>query len=189
MAKLEPYRGDYYLWNYIPSMAAAVIFIVLFLITTGLHTWRIYKTKSWFCIAFTIGCLCKYPSISLEIWACSNLYSRGHRLHRTSEGGQQYRQAPSICHPKLLHPRCSSLFGRIDLHDTRPNYTICPRRTSFYHSDQLAHKNFRHRGSFVIFRTSRILRVDVQWQHCQSWWKGRVGRSIHPDHSFWVFLP
>ncbi|TEY86385.1 hypothetical protein BOTCAL_0009g00120 [Botryotinia calthae] len=57
MAKLEPYRGDYYLWNYIPSKAAAIIFIILFIVTTGLHTWRIYKTKSWFCIAFTVGCL------------------------------------------------------------------------------------------------------------------------------------
>ncbi|KAF7894519.1 uncharacterized protein EAF01_009970 [Botrytis porri] len=55
MAKLEPYHDDYYLWNYVPSMAAAVIFIVLFIITTGLHTWRMFKTKSWFCTAFFIG--------------------------------------------------------------------------------------------------------------------------------------
>ncbi|KAF5878058.1 putative rta1 domain protein [Botrytis fragariae] len=55
MAKLEPYRGDYYLWNYIPSIAAAVIFIILFILTTALHTWRMFKTKSWFCTAFCVG--------------------------------------------------------------------------------------------------------------------------------------
>ncbi|KAF7959068.1 hypothetical protein EAE96_002585 [Botrytis aclada] len=57
MAILEPYRGDYYLWNYIPSIAASIIFIILFIITTALHTWRLFKTKSWFCISFCVGCL------------------------------------------------------------------------------------------------------------------------------------
>ncbi|TGO65901.1 hypothetical protein BOTNAR_0073g00260 [Botryotinia narcissicola] len=55
MTKLEPYQDDYYLWNYVPSMAAAVLFIVLFIITTGLHTWRMFKTESWFCTAFCVG--------------------------------------------------------------------------------------------------------------------------------------
>ncbi|THV52979.1 hypothetical protein BGAL_0063g00370 [Botrytis galanthina] len=60
MAKLEPYSGDYYLWNYIPSITAAVIFIILFIITTALHTWRMFKTKSWFCTAFCIGGLFEF---------------------------------------------------------------------------------------------------------------------------------
>ncbi|KAF7906689.1 hypothetical protein EAF00_000968 [Botryotinia globosa] len=60
MAKLEPYSGDYYLWNYVPSTAAAVIFIILFIITTALHTWRMFKTKSWFCTAFCIGGLFEF---------------------------------------------------------------------------------------------------------------------------------
>ncbi|KAF7893223.1 uncharacterized protein EAF02_000761 [Botrytis sinoallii] len=60
MAKLEPYSGDYYLWNYIPSMTAAVIFIILFIITTALHTWRMFKTKSWFCTAFCVGGLFEF---------------------------------------------------------------------------------------------------------------------------------
>lgn len=59
MAKLEPYRGGYYLWNYVPSIAGAVIFLLLFLGMTALISWRMFKTKTWFCLPFAIGGLCK----------------------------------------------------------------------------------------------------------------------------------
>ena len=62
MAVLKPYDGtDYHLWKYLPSEAASIIFIVLFLAITALHFWRIYKLRSWFCLAFAVGCLCKFP--------------------------------------------------------------------------------------------------------------------------------
>ncbi|KAL2811277.1 RTA1 like protein-domain-containing protein [Aspergillus granulosus] len=55
MAKLEPFRGDYYLWEYVPSIAASIIFLVLFLIPTLFHTWKAWKTRARFCIPFCIG--------------------------------------------------------------------------------------------------------------------------------------
>ncbi|KZM28536.1 uncharacterized protein EKO05_0005988 [Ascochyta rabiei] len=55
MAVLEPYKGGYYLWNYVPSIAAAVIFISLFLVITALLSWRMFKTKTWFCVPFAFG--------------------------------------------------------------------------------------------------------------------------------------
>ena len=54
MAKLESHNG-YYLWRYVPSIAAAVIFAILFAAGAAVHTWRMVKTKTWFCIAFTVG--------------------------------------------------------------------------------------------------------------------------------------
>ncbi|KAG9233282.1 RTA1 like protein-domain-containing protein [Amylocarpus encephaloides] len=57
MAQLLPYRGDYYLWKYVPNVGAAALFIILFLIMTGLHAWRAWVTSSRFCCAFTIGSL------------------------------------------------------------------------------------------------------------------------------------
>jgi hypothetical protein len=59
MAVLEPHKGGYYLWNYLPSVPAAVIFILAFLVMTSLITWRMWKTKTWFCTAFAIGGFCK----------------------------------------------------------------------------------------------------------------------------------
>ncbi|KAF7557966.1 hypothetical protein G7Z17_g243 [Cylindrodendrum hubeiense] len=55
MAELKPYRGGYYLWNYLPSTPAAIIFLILFLLITGAVAWRMYKTKTWFCSVFVIG--------------------------------------------------------------------------------------------------------------------------------------
>jgi hypothetical protein len=43
------------LYRYDPSMAAAVIFIFLFLSVTGLHTYQLIRTKTWFFSCFVIG--------------------------------------------------------------------------------------------------------------------------------------
>ncbi|MCJ1308128.1 hypothetical protein MMC25_001780 [Agyrium rufum] len=60
MAVLEPLAGTtFYLWNYLPSQPASIIFIILFFITTTLHLWRMFELRSWFCIPFTIGCICE----------------------------------------------------------------------------------------------------------------------------------
>ncbi|PLB45131.1 RTA1 like protein [Aspergillus steynii IBT 23096] len=54
MPELQSYKG-YYLWQYVPSRAAAVIFLLLFLGATAFHVWKIWKLKTWFCICFAIG--------------------------------------------------------------------------------------------------------------------------------------
>ncbi|KAH8588236.1 putative RTA1 domain protein [Bisporella sp. PMI_857] len=59
MAVLEPYKGDYYLWKFLPSQPASIIFTLLFLAITFPHFWRIYQMRSWFCVSFAIGCLCE----------------------------------------------------------------------------------------------------------------------------------
>ncbi|THY80686.1 RTA1-domain-containing protein [Aureobasidium pullulans] len=60
MGKLLPYRGDYYLWKYVPSIAGAVIFILLFICTTALNGWKTWKNKTWFCIPLVIGCFMEF---------------------------------------------------------------------------------------------------------------------------------
>jgi hypothetical protein len=63
MAVLEPYSGDYYLWHYLPSIPAAVIFTLIFLGCTFGLSWRSWKARAKFCIPFIIGTLCKTTSI------------------------------------------------------------------------------------------------------------------------------
>ncbi|KAF7587061.1 hypothetical protein BBP40_007818 [Aspergillus hancockii] len=55
MAQLEPYRGGYYLWKYLPSIPAAAIFFILFLGMTVFHFWKLWKMRARFCLAFAIG--------------------------------------------------------------------------------------------------------------------------------------
>ncbi|EME81378.1 uncharacterized protein MYCFIDRAFT_72179 [Pseudocercospora fijiensis CIRAD86] len=44
---------EYY--HYHPSIAAAVVFILLFLATTSLHGYQMFRTRTWFMIAFFTG--------------------------------------------------------------------------------------------------------------------------------------
>ncbi|KAL5621095.1 hypothetical protein FOBRF1_004341 [Fusarium oxysporum] len=55
MAQLKPYRGDYYLWLYIPSTPAAAIFTTLFALGTAYIIWRMFRSRTWFCTAFVVG--------------------------------------------------------------------------------------------------------------------------------------
>ncbi|RSL53636.1 hypothetical protein CEP53_007686 [Fusarium sp. AF-6] len=55
MAVLEPYRGNYYLWKYLPSLEGAAISAALFSIATIAHLLRLSKNRSWFAIPFPIG--------------------------------------------------------------------------------------------------------------------------------------
>ncbi|PYI11235.1 putative RTA1 domain protein [Aspergillus sclerotiicarbonarius CBS 121057] len=48
-------RGTYTFWYYVPSLGAAVIFLLLFIVLTGLHCWKLFTTRTWFCISFTLG--------------------------------------------------------------------------------------------------------------------------------------
>ncbi|KAJ5360704.1 hypothetical protein N7517_009895 [Penicillium concentricum] len=47
--------GGYYLWKYVPSLPAAIIFLILFVAATTFHFWKLHRTKAWFCLAFSLG--------------------------------------------------------------------------------------------------------------------------------------
>lgn len=54
--------SDYKLYQYDPSMVAAVIFIILFLVTSLLHTYQLVRTRTWYFIPFCIGIYCTFLS-------------------------------------------------------------------------------------------------------------------------------
>lgn len=58
MPTLQTYKGVY-LWEYVPSLALAIVFGVAFALTTLAHTWKIYNTRLWFCSPFAFGGLRK----------------------------------------------------------------------------------------------------------------------------------
>ena len=50
---------DFEYYHYNPSMAAAIIFIIVFAATTAMHGYQMFRTKTWFLVPFFIGGLCK----------------------------------------------------------------------------------------------------------------------------------
>ncbi|KAF4469012.1 RTA1 domain [Fusarium albosuccineum] len=53
--ELLPFKDDFYLWSYVPSIPAAAIFLIIFLALSILHTWKMYRKWMWFCFPFVIG--------------------------------------------------------------------------------------------------------------------------------------
>jgi hypothetical protein len=46
---------EYKLWNYTPSVAGGAIGAIVFAVVTSLHTYRLVRNRTWFCIPFVIG--------------------------------------------------------------------------------------------------------------------------------------
>jgi len=51
--------GSYQLYQYDPSLPAAIVAIVLFAIVTFYHVWLIIRHRSWYFIPFIVGGFCK----------------------------------------------------------------------------------------------------------------------------------
>ena len=58
---------SYIFWYYTPSLPVAVIFMLIFMGLTGLHPWKLFTTKTWFCIAFTLGGLCMFTLFGIDL--------------------------------------------------------------------------------------------------------------------------
>lgn len=56
---------EFKLYRYDPSMAAAVLFIILFLLITAIHSYQMFRTRVWIFIPFVIGGYCTSASNSL----------------------------------------------------------------------------------------------------------------------------
>ncbi|KAI0835138.1 RTA1-domain-containing protein [Hypoxylon sp. FL0890] len=60
---------DFKLYRYDPSLAAAIVFVVVFAILTALHTWRLYRNHAVYFTAFTIGGLFQVIGYCGRIWS------------------------------------------------------------------------------------------------------------------------
>ena len=59
MANTDP--TTFHLYAYTPSLAAAIIFTILFALTTSLHSYQLTKTRAWYLTPIVIGGLCTQP--------------------------------------------------------------------------------------------------------------------------------
>jgi hypothetical protein len=105
------------LYHYNPSIAGAVIFVLLFVGTTGLHFYQLSRARTWFMIPFAIGGICKSLLSLRKVttqWLINPSTSSG--MHR-------------VCSSSPLWPRIAKLeFGSIHhpitSHSHRPG-SIC----------------------------------------------------------------
>jgi hypothetical protein len=63
----------YVFYSYNPSMAAAVVFIVVFGISSLLHTYQLVRARTWYFIPFLIGCLCMLPETLIKSYLLTDV--------------------------------------------------------------------------------------------------------------------
>ncbi|KAF7720298.1 Uncharacterized protein PECH_003417 [Penicillium ucsense] len=71
------YARDYTFWYYTPSLAAAVIFLLAYIVLTGLHSMKMFKGKKWFCIPFTCGGIFEIIGYIGRVMAHNDITSMG----------------------------------------------------------------------------------------------------------------
>jgi len=76
----------FHLYQYLPSLAAAAVAVVVFAVLTALHAWRMQKAKAYYFVPFLIGGICKSISRGItsryNITDSSLLKSPSRRLRR-----------------------------------------------------------------------------------------------------------
>lgn len=79
---------EFELYRYTPSLAAAIVSVVLFTILTGLHVWRMVRARAFYFVAFTIGGACKSILCTLNAHSSAPtdiaLYSSNTRILRSN---------------------------------------------------------------------------------------------------------
>ena len=51
-------HGGYVFYHYVPSLPAAIVFVVLFALTTFYHIFQIGKKRTWYFIPLAVGGFC-----------------------------------------------------------------------------------------------------------------------------------
>jgi len=140
-------------YKYKPSMAAAVIFIMLFIAATSVHIFQMIKHKAWFFTAFIIGGCCKLDTANL-LWIprLTRLCSRVYRLWGARQVFTRVSQVYNrpLCDTELASTLGPLFLRRIHLYDSWTYHSPDRRRKSFYHSNKVAHYRLCERRYHIL---------------------------------------
>lgn len=134
-------------YDYTPSLAAAVIFCILFGSITGYHFWLLFRNRTWFFIVFGIGGLCLFLLSKISSRAYTDFFqhsSRNCRLWGSSNKrkSKSWLHASAIPCPKSLDFACAFAFRRINLYASRSRNPCNWRRLPITHSRSISNNNF-----------------------------------------------
>ena len=191
--------STYVLYQYTPSLVAAVVFAILFLSTTAIHLWQRISNHTQYFNPFIVGGICKDI---LDIYApqiLSTPHSSQNTTNKISSYSSNHRIRGSHClsFPHNIHyPLCNSdtlattrphsICG-IDLPGSRPGDQVFAGRTPQLCASEI-HDHHLCYGRCSLFRSSSCWRRchERQWI-CRSpsyWPVDYCGRSLRPAYLF-----
>ncbi|KAM6507179.1 hypothetical protein FALCPG4_018561 [Fusarium falciforme] len=66
---------DFKLYRYDPSLPAAIVSVIAFAVLTALHTWRLWRSRAFYFIAFALGGLFQAIGYCARIWSHFDKFS------------------------------------------------------------------------------------------------------------------
>ena len=149
MGEQHPSLDDpnaFVLYRYHPNSVAAVIFVVLFALSTALHIFQSFRRKAWFLIPLIIGGLCEFgyrlllPAISrtglyqTDLYRCRTVETVGY-VGRAQSAKNQWALGPYIIQsilllvaPALFAASIYMTLGRIILIRDAEQYSIIKKK-------------------------------------------------------------
>lgn len=174
-------------YPYDASIAAAVLFTILFFVSSIVHLYQLLRTRTWYLLPFLIGGICK---LNLKVRQLQSMIadprpSRRNRLcfpHRLHKAKPRLH-TPTLCYP--THPPSHRTRSSVsnDVHVSRSHHPGRPSRSRRPHTPHLAHQTLRHR------RCPQFSRSSLGWRHSRSaksiilqhWPLDYHRRSCHPS--------
>ncbi|KAM0554893.1 hypothetical protein ACHAPJ_006628 [Fusarium lateritium] len=95
---------DFKLYRYNPSLAAAIVSVIVFAVLTALHTWRLFRARAYYFTAFVVGGLFETIGYGGRVW--------GH-FDKLSVGGFVVQAIPILVAPALFAASIYMILGRL----------------------------------------------------------------------------
>lgn len=146
--------GEFKLYHYDPSFAAAVTFAVLFVAVSIRHIQLLFRKKTWCFIPFLIGCLCKDPNKSwnFHTLTLSTAISRSYRIYCTSYICQRNPRVDSktVYYSELTDSAWANILRCLNLYGFRPTRSPSWCGLVFFNQAAMAHESLHFRRCAFI---------------------------------------
>lgn len=147
---------DWEMYRYVPSLAGAIVCLVVFLVMAFLHLYQYLRSRNRIIIFVVIGALCMSSLLLLVCQLITHVHRLELYLTECNRRGRWLRRAYRIalrqrCLAPVHHPRCtdtrrSSMVCCNHIHDAWPYDQTCWWRRCESDPSEVVHKDLRHRG-------------------------------------------
>lgn len=128
----------------LPNVPAACLFAVLFFLVTMVHTYQLFRTRTWWLLPFLIGGYCKRFPLNELRWLPNGSCSGVDWLHkpRFDSIPKYIYESDSWYSECAVYLNCSSLVRGINLHCVWPHNYPCGWTPSILHQTKMAYCDF-----------------------------------------------
>lgn len=163
--KMAVSTSEFSFYHYDPTSVGAIIFIILFFLTTILHFYQLLRTRSWFMIPMVVGGCRGFSQIYLLSGMLMNLFSWMdwiYRSHNLSHANPELDSRP-IHHSNPLPARRTRTLRSEHLYGIRKDHHFGRWRIARFDQEEMADEVFRLRRYHFFLRPRGWWDLTFSW--------------------------